>query len=355
MKDLLDNGLTLVLIMYVLPDDVTIVMQGIVVDDKGIDKVIINNIRRVRKQFPLSKIIISTWEMESALEIQFGKLTGYLGVSYILNDDPGVTTKIEGGIKCVSNVNRMIISSYYGISLAETTFVIKMRTDSYFTSNGILGLLEAHIVNDRFKRGLDYSVFNHRVLNCNLFSRNAKGYLPYLFHPGDILFCGYKDDVMSLFDIELADERIFNISKYGYFYTIMDYVPEQYIWVKCIEKQKKIRVFHGNSQKEKKLICESEKYYMNNFIPFDSSQISFCWQKHKSQYHNKGKYSVYDYSDWVRLYNKYISDQHTPVDSEYIVKNTVRFFMIGYFFIRTNLLRIPYVKRIALKIFNKRG
>ncbi|MGP4123818.1 MAG: WavE lipopolysaccharide synthesis family protein [Sodalis sp. (in: enterobacteria)] len=341
--------------MRVLLNNVTIVMQGIAVDNKGIRKEIINNIRRVRKSFPLSKVIISTWQMQPALKIQFDKLAHYLGVSYILNDDPGAIIKIEGGTKYISNVNRMIVSSFYGISLAETTFVIKMRTDSYFTSNDIIGMIEKYIINDRFEREIDYSVFNHRVINYNLFCRNAKGYLPYLFHPGDILFCGYKEDVMRIFDIALADDKIFKISRIGCLYAIMDYVPEQYIWVKCIEKHKKIAVFHGNSKSEKRLIVESERYYMNNFIPFNKNEISFCWQKHKSHYHGKGKYSVYDYSDWIRLYNEYISGLHTSVNAKRLAKNVIIFFMTGYFCIRTTFLRIPFVKRIALKVFNKRG
>lgn len=341
--------------MRVSPDDVTIVMQGSVVDDKEIDRSIINNIRKVKKHFPRCKIIISTWKMEPARNVQFGKLARYLGVAYLLNEDPGLTSKIEDGIKYVSNINRMIVSSLRGIQLAKTPFVIKMRTDSCFTSNSILDLLERYIVNDKFKREVNYSVFNKRVLNYNLFSRDARGYLPYLFHPGDILFCGYKDDVMSIFDVDLADASIFKTNRHGYFYTIMNYVPEQYIWVKCIDKRKGLRVFHGNGQRDNKLIVESEMYYLNNFIPCDSSDIAFCWRKHKSHYHNKGRYSVYDYSDWMRLYNKSIRGLSTPVDREFMIKKMVTFFMMGFFYIRSNLLSIPYVKRIALKIFNKRG
>ncbi|RLR17260.1 WavE lipopolysaccharide synthesis [Sodalis-like symbiont of Bactericera trigonica] len=341
--------------MRVSSDDVTIVMQGKIVEHKLIDVQAINNIRKVKKHFPKSKIIISSWKMAPELQLQFNKLARYLGVSYLLNDDPGVTCKIEGGIKYVSNINRMIVSSLNGIRLAKTTFVIKMRTDSYFTSDAVLALLENSVVNDRFKREGGYSVFNHRVLNYNLFSRNARGYLPYLFHPGDILFCGYKDDVMSIFNIDLADESIFKVSKYAHFYTTMDYVPEQYVWVKCIEKIKGMTVFHGNGQRENRLVIESEIYYISNFIPFNSSDMAFCWRKHKSHYHCKGKYSVYDYSDWIRLYNKYILGLSTPVDREFALKFVVNCFMIGYFYLRSNLLRIPFVKRTALKIFNKRG
>ncbi|MGL9773848.1 MAG: WavE lipopolysaccharide synthesis family protein [Sodalis sp. (in: enterobacteria)] len=341
--------------MRVSPDDVTIVMQGSVVDNKGIDRSIITNIRKVKQHFPRCQIIISTWKMKFACNVQFSKLARYLDVAYLLNEDPGLISKIENGIKYASNINRMIVSSLCGIRLVKTPFVIKMRTDSYFTSDAILDLLERYIVNDRFKREVGYSIFNHRVLNYNLFSRNARGYLPYLFHPGDILLCGYKDDVMSIFDVDLADASIFETSKHGYFYTIMNYVPEQYIWVKCIDKRKRLKVFHGNCQRNNKLTIESEMYYINNFIPCDSSDIAFCWRKHKSHYHNKGRYSVYDYSDWMRLYNKSIRGLSTPVDRKFMIKKMVTFFMMGFFYIRSNLLSIPFVKRIALKIFNKRG
>ncbi|MBT9431675.1 WavE lipopolysaccharide synthesis [Candidatus Sodalis endolongispinus] len=307
------------------PDDITIVMQGIVVDDKGIDRSIINNIRKVTQHFPRCKIIISTWKMEPERNAQFCKLARYLGFAYIINDDPGITSKIKDGIRYVSNVNRMIVSSLCGIQLASASFVIKMRTDSYFTSDAIIDLLERYIVNDKFERHVGYSVFNHMVLNYNLFSRNARGYLPYLFHPGDILFCGYKDDVMSIFDVELADERIFKISKHGYFYTIMNYVPEQYILVKCIEKRTGLQVYSGNSQINNKLIVESEMYYINNFIPCDSGNIAFCWRKHKSHYHNKGRYSVYDYSDWMRVYNKSMRGLRTPIDRKFMIKKWLRF------------------------------
>ncbi|WP_456310193.1 WavE lipopolysaccharide synthesis family protein [Serratia proteamaculans] len=341
--------------MKSLAQDLTIVMQGAITNGSEINHEAISNIKRVRRVFPQCEMIISTWRGSSEVEDRLKKIGSYFNCCFIFNDDPGCLLKIEHGIKFISNVNRMIRSTYNGIASSKKKYVLKIRTDSYFDSGAVLNIFSAFIENDIYHRDERYSVFQHRIINCNLFARNARGYLPYLFHPGDIMLAGYKSDMLKMFDVEFANESIFSENRRLCFYTMMKYVPEQYIWVKCIEKVLNKKTFSGNHEYNSFLIGESEKYYVNNFIPFSAHQLSFCWTKHKTHYQNKGKYSIYNFPDWIKLYNTHILKIPTPVNSDYVIKRVVSILMMGYFFVRTNLLRVTFIKRIALMLFNKRG
>lgn len=331
-------------------------IQGSLLSNGKIDFKIISYLKKIRKLFPCNKILISCWSADFNIERALLKVSRYYNLEIIFNKDPGTLAADLKGTKYNCNINRLIVSTRNGLQAISDEYVIKLRTDSFFYNDMLISFLNDYFCNKKpvLKRQKEYNVFDERVLNCNLFARNPRSYLPYLFHPGDILLIGRRTDLMKLFDIELAQKDIFQSFTKSYFFTMMKLVPEQYLWVNCIKKIKRKNVYQSNALISEENIIESERYYVNNFYVFHASSVGFSWPKHVEQYQSKGKYSVYDEKDWMRLYETHIlgiPKGNQPVDR---YKSAIVFFMKMYFFIRTNLMKFPFLKRMAIKIFNKR-
>lgn len=332
-------------------------IQGSLLSNQKIDLRILSYIKKIRRIFPSNKILISCWSTGFDTEQALLKLARYFNLEIIFNQDPGTLSADLKGVKYNCNINRLIVSTSNGLRAISNDYVIKLRTDSFFYNDMLIDFLNDYFYNKSpiFKRQDEYKIFDERVLNCNLFARNPRSYLPYLFHPGDILLIGKRTDLIKLFDVKLANNDIFeNITK-SYFFTMMKLVPEQYLWVNCINKVKKTDVYTSNKKISAEKIVESERFYVNNFYVFRASSVGFTWPKHSEQYQNKGKYSIYDERDWIKLYENHIlgiPKANLPVDR---CKSIIVFLMKMYFFIRTNLMKFPFLKRMAIKIFNKRN
>lgn len=335
--------------------NVSIVMQGSVLDQYGcLNQDVVENISIVRKNFLFAEFILSTWVVEKEIEYKLAELADKYSIIIIYNEDPGGIKSSDGVV--TSNINRMILSTRNGILAASNNFIIKIRTDSHLYNNSlkfIYPLLLESQVNKR--RNQKFTIFNNYVINCNLFARDAKGYLPYLFHPGDICLAGAKEDLNLLFDIPLADTSIFTDVSRACFLSFMKYVPEQYIWVRCIENKLGRTAYSGNNSYDHQVISLSENYYVNNFIALSPSQIGFSWPKHESVYKNKGHYSIYSINDWKALYNKYNRPYFKIDKRKRCIKFVVSICMMIYFFIRTCILKVPLFRKIAIKLFRKRG
>lgn len=335
--------------------NITIVIQGQSITDGKVCPEVIKNITITRKNFPDAELILSTWNKGEVINREVRLAVAPLDVVVIFNDDPGAVIKREKGISYVSNVNRMIVSSASGIKLAANEFVIKIRSDSFFYSNNICNLIDGYFSGDnKLLRSEEFSVFSTRVINCNLYARNARGYLPYLFHPGDILVAGYKNDILSLFDVPLATSDIFKLSRTLTHFSTMSLFPEQYIWVNCIRKLQGKLVYKENLYRNEALIVLSENYYVNNFITHSVDELGFCWEKQNNKYRSKGKYSVYHHADWLGMYDKYILQKEVLLSGESLKHQIIKSIMLFYFFFRTNLLRIYLVRKMAIWLFVKR-
>lgn len=333
----------------------SVVMQGSVLDQNHcLSSAVIDNILTTRYQYPEIEFVVSTWEIDSESKNRLEKLANEHSLTIVYNKDPGVISSLDGVVS--SNINRMIVSTKNGIKASNGKYVLKIRTDSKLYNNRLAHIL-LHLFESRVNRIRDdsFKVFENYVINCNLFARDGRGYLPYLFHPGDICLAGAKDDLLLLFDIPLADHNIFSNISRACFLSFMKYVPEQYIWVYCIYNSKGNIVYPGNDHYNSSLIELSEQYYINNFIALAPSQIGFDWPKHESVYKNKGLYSIYSLNDWKVIYNRYNKKYFSINRSKLYIKLFVTICTTIYFFVRTCLLRVPLLRKLAIKYFRKRG
>lgn len=333
----------------------SIVMQGAVLDkNQSLSSAIVDNIITTRLQYPEAEFIVSTWEIDDENKNRLDQLADEYSLVIIYNKDPGVISSIDRVVS--SNINRMIVSTRNGIKASTRQSVLKIRTDSRLYDNR-LGHILSYVFESRINRCREenYKIFDNYVINCNLFARDARGYLPYLFHPGDICLAGKKDDLLLLFDIPLANDSIFSNISRACFLSVMKYVPEQYMWVHCINKRTGNIVYLGNDHYNNKCIELSERYYINNFVALAPSQIGFDWPKHKFVYKSKGVYSVYSINDWKCLYNHYNRNYFSIYRKEVYVKVFVTSFVSIYFFVRTCILKITPLRNFAIKYFRKRG
>ena len=330
-------------------DDVSFVFQGSCLYN-GSYEYVISNIVRVREIYPSSQIILSTWPLDSITNKIISNALNEIDVIVIFNTDPGSLIYRDGNYQWKTNINRMLLSSLNGVRRADRYYVVKLRTDSFLYNNNLKKILsKKYLIDRRFKRESEYSIFDERVINCNLFARDSRSYKPYLFHPGDIMLLGKKEDLLRLFGAPLAEESIFYPIFDFSIFSLMKYVPEQYFWIYCINKSKnRNNIFLGNGHNNKYSKFLSENYYINNFIAFDCNQLGFSWEKYNSKYNNKGKETIYDFTDSLKL-NRIYKNKKNSNEYTFFFRTKVLIMKLFYFICYLPL-RLRFLRRVVMDL-----
>ncbi len=275
--------------------DVSVVVQGLA--EKGIiDKCI----KSIRKQLPFSEIILSTWEGSDVKNLNYDKL--------VLNKDPGNFPLTLDGIN--NNVNRQIVSTLNGIKQATRKYCLKIRSNAVLKDNSFLNLL-----NQCTKYEEGYHLLQHRLLIPSYFTRDPNVYkkgiyankymkINYPFHPSDMVLFGLTSDMMDYWDIPLLKEQDVKVSFKGIYGK---YIPEQYIFIKFLEKKGikiNLSTYDDNSQEN---ISLTEHLFASNFILVNYRTFGVDFQTDKfSIYQNPKRFlSCYTPYKWKALYNKY--------------------------------------------------
>jgi len=335
-------------------ENISIIFQGRVLDEGKICSGVMTNIATTRRQFPDDEIILSTWNLNLKIREELLGQLQPLKVRLVESQDPGPLVYQQKNARWITNVNRMIVSSRQGIRQARYELVIKLRTDSLLYQSDIRDILLRRQEDERnFPRDPEYALFRQRVINGNVFARNARGHMPYLFHPGDIFLAGNREDLLDLFDIPLADSSVFEVCFCFSIFSLMRYVPEQYLWVRYIEKIKGRVEFPGNAVFTETLRERSEKYYVSNFIPYSSEQLGFRWSKHQRVYKNKGLSSVYRLEDWRNLQRSHLPSRKNR-DIFYKVRTVKVFILRLLLWVKFLPLHFAFVRAIAIRVYGRR-
>ncbi len=209
----------------------------------------------IRKNFPNSEIVLSTWKGENIQNLEFDKLA---------------TSELPESIKLTSkrtcNVNRQIVSTYEGIKIATRKYLVKTRTNTLFDSNILLTKFELKPTN---------SIFRSYIFTIDLFTRNQykasinSYHDGFLHHPSDILLIGLRTDLKKLFSCKHAKiETMINRNGLGIL------VPEQYIWMSLLLRKRIIRNFKNCIVKHNPKSCYiSEKTIFDNFKIYNSVSL----------------------------------------------------------------------------------
>jgi hypothetical protein len=254
--------------------DISFVVQGPIVAKSSPGEGIYSTrdvLASIRKFFPDSEIILSTWKGSD--------IEGLIYDELVLSDDPG-GFKLGG---LTMNYNRLIVSTKTGIQKASRKYVVKTRSDITFTGNQLLEQLQ-YITPVKSK----YAVFNKFVLSTIFYVRNPVK-LNLVFHPSDIFLVGEKEDVLSHFDVPLPERD---------FYFNPDdstkIVSEQYFFVHNIfKKTQRNYVIPKWGYINLRYFIDSERYLFNNFVFLDTRSLGIEFPKRLyAVYRPKSNYTL---------------------------------------------------------------
>lgn len=228
------------------PHDISIVVQGPVLHqpafegEEGITEVVCT---RLRKIFPQSELILSTWEGASTGSISYDKL--------ILSKDPGATWFNYKNYELLNNCSRLIVSTQAGIAAASGKYVLKLRSDLFVVSGSFLNYFYEYPYFDE-----DYKLFKNRVIAFSLYSIKAHKTCLFTmkrpYHISDWAYFGYREDLHDLYAIPLPQEPAFShwfLKRCKPFFDIEPHrlwkmPPEQYITSSFFKKHLPLHFEH---------------------------------------------------------------------------------------------------------------
>ncbi|WP_244918079.1 WavE lipopolysaccharide synthesis family protein [Nostoc linckia] len=275
----------------------SVVVQGPIVgkpNDSFEERLTEQCLKSIRHYLPDAEIILSTWKGSDVSSLNFDIL--------VENEDPGNFIRPDGE---PNNINRQIVSTREGLSRVKREYALKIRTDCIFQGTGFLSYFGQY--NERLQQ---FKIFRGRILTCAIYSRDPVK-APLLFHPSDIFYFGFTEDILYLFDIPLAPdyettswvEYRSNTFIMHYFWGCkIRYYPEQYLWIKCLNKSGIPIELNWNFDANPLLVFQSELSLINNFIFLDPEQAGVVLPQKILCY---GLSYTYNFNKWLNLYQEY--------------------------------------------------
>ena len=264
--------------------DITFVVQGGVVDFESVTKCI----QSIKKHFPNSKIILSTWKGSDTRKYEIDNL--------VLSNDTNLVDHFYKNQNILNNINRQIISSRNGLRKSKTKYSVKLRTDMFFKSNNILKLI-GNLNTNECKQ---FDLKSKLITPIDLCINPEKSKL--LFHFNDWIVAGLTEDVLKVFDIPLMSmkdltyfksknfkiKKIYSLSNWyknniiydvHKSYLLPKFTPEQYIFKFIVLKKIKddfIDTFYFSNK-----LLNIHKLFFNNCIANNTlSEIGVMNCKH---------------------------------------------------------------------------
>jgi hypothetical protein len=332
--------------------NLSIVFQGPAAGPDGeLQPDVLLNLQRTRQVFPAAEIILSTWMLLTTQIPAWHRHLRPLEIKLILSEDPGALAETHRGVRYVTNVNRLLVSSSAGLAAASQLLAVKLRTDTWLSSRGVVNLLRQQVLSEdpAIPRDPAFTAFRARVINAEWFARDARGSLPYLYHPGDIFLAGYTTDLRLFFSAPPAGPDLFHPTSVPGLGCPWRYVPEQWFWLHAIHQVRGRWVYPGNFTHSEENIAASEQWYLANFIPCSARTLGLHWPKYWRCYPLRGLFSMYTPRRWQRLAARYQGQyvRRLPDVLDDFLSVTWR---CGYR-LRERILRHDLLRRIARRLF----
>lgn len=277
--------------------DITFVVQGAILgkySDKKEDRYTYLCLKSIRKYFPGSFIILSTWKGSDIKDLDFDLL--------IENDDPGIS--ILGDF--TQNGFRQIVSSIGGIRKVNTKYAAKVRSDLIFKNNNILKYFEKY---GDLPYDSKYKLVNRRVVM--LTACNPKRRFKFPFNAADWLYFGLTEDIIDIFDIPLVRGKFSGKHEYDNNREKpceSMYSSEQYIWFGFLSKYRKINFQHLRDVSNHN-IEESEKYFANNAVLITAKMAGINSLKYPNAIYAQvpclSDNGLYTFTEYKKMLNKY--------------------------------------------------
>ena len=338
--------------MSIKNNEITVVIQGPVIENETQ-----HSISSIKQFLPGAKIILSTWKDS--------KFDGLDVDELILNSDPesypcGI---LPNGQKKLYNLNRQLVSTQNGLKKVKTKYVLKLRSDLYFTKDFSSVLLKYF---DKFNSRDDkFAFFKHRVIVSSLISKIYADFddnsFPLPFHVSDWLFFGLTEDIQEYFlNTPLLDEKDSSnypcdVNKIPVKLYNWKIPPEQYF---CYEWTKRHIDCHFDNWSDWNFenVVLSEKIVANNFIVLDTIQHGLYLNKY-IDFINDNDGEVYSFQGYishlkfVQWYQKYCDNSFKIPLSLKFSKNKKHNKLIHKLRYYKSKKRIFKIAIIKLKIF----
>ncbi|WP_312796866.1 WavE lipopolysaccharide synthesis family protein [Tianweitania sp.] len=255
--------------------DITFVVQGPVSQGDG------SSTREatasIRRFFPGSRIVLSTWENEDTRDIDADET--------VFSADPGGILWEADGVSIVNNVNRQILSTRVGLARVKTPYAAKLRSDGHVTGRGFISLEEAFPT--RLSEG---TVFERRIVVSKEFTRSARSFIPMAYHPSDLFQFGLTADLRRYWDAELlAGESLsgFMLNEApDVWYRMFDrfrFTTEQYLFLSALKRSGHERRLTHYAEINEHIIADSERMLFNNFIPCEPEVLGIDHERFRGR------------------------------------------------------------------------
>lgn len=235
--------------------DISIVVQG-AVGHRGEN--FKKNASAIRNLFPVSEIILSTWE-GSYIED-----TKELFNHVVFSEDPG-PSYIEPVTKSVNNLNRQAVSTLSGLEIATKKYAIKVRTDFSIESHSFIEEY-LHLVKQK-----NDSLFTMPVLTLYNGSRN-----PFesgmLLCPSDFFQFGLTKDLISYWDFEFPNKELITLGIWEKLISprrgprFIRYNAEQLLFIEFLKKHNEPICFRRYFDYSFDCIVRAHELLNNNFV-----------------------------------------------------------------------------------------
>lgn len=150
-----------------------------------------NAVQFLNNEF-VNSVIISTWEED-----------------HVVSDNARIiivkTKKPENND--IGNMNLQIVSTMEGLKLTKSHLVLKIRSDEFITQPSMMKLYQ-FVCSNINNTNIEYFDGTRRL--GNLFVLSIHNEIP--FHPRDHIFCGYREDMIKLFNIPLTPKYLHKTS-----------------------------------------------------------------------------------------------------------------------------------------------
>lgn len=274
--------------------DITFVVQG------NIRKEIRECVASIRRFFPCSPVILSTWAGTDISDVDCDEA--------VFSIDPGDCGDVffpgnPMGLSRPNNLNRQIISSFNGLQIVKTRYAVKFRPDFILTSDAI-GRKYADYASRDIPRALRWSMFEHRIGMCAPCNPRTTSLS---FHLCDYIAIGHTKDLIELYNIPLqtleeAQYCVLHNLDHPQRHRTYRYACEQELWLRNLDKfriiYKKPSIYYEANEE---IIRDTERSFYNNLYFFDYrecgliSKFSFLLTEKGSTW----AYKERDYQKWI--------------------------------------------------------
>lgn len=279
--------------------DISFIIQGPV--DKSVTP---ECTRAIRKDFPGSEIVLSTWDGADASGVDYDVA--------LFSPDPGAHSFTKPGDSRVlyNNGNRQLVSTKAGLKKASGRYAAKLRSDLLLHGASWLEYW------DRFpQRTNDWRMFRERIITGNLYARNPLRDIPKPFHPSDWFMFGLREDLLLLWDVDLEPEPEHStwFGTHPYPPLLSDcgdlrrYQAEQYLWKTLLDKFGAVTFDHLADASPTNILL-TQLTFANNLIILDPAQLPLTVPKH-GRPRRMWRYACYNHNEWKRLYRQYCCGQ----------------------------------------------